>query len=99
VIFPQSTRRIDFRPEEFNSLGVKLACKAGVQVIPFALKTDFWLNGKVVKDLGPLDSRNKNIYFSFGQPMDVRGSGKIENQEIIRFIRESLENWKKPIRE
>jgi len=27
VIFPQSTRLIDFRPKEFNSLGVKLASK------------------------------------------------------------------------
>jgi len=42
VIFPQSTRNVIFKPEEFNSLGVKLAKKAGVQVVPIALKTDFW---------------------------------------------------------
>lgn len=99
VIFPQSTRRIEFRPEEFNSMGVKLASKTGVQLIPFALKTDFWQTGKVLKDIGPLDSRNKDIYFSFGEPMEVRGSGKEENREIIRFIRESLENWKKENRD
>ena len=93
VIFPQSTRRIEFRPEEFNSLGVKLAFKAGVQVIPFALKTDFWLNGRFVKDLGPLDARNRDVYFTFGQPMDIRGSGKEENKAIIEFIRTNLAVW------
>ncbi len=94
VIFPQSTRRKEFRPEEFNTLGVKLASKAGVQVIPFALKTDFWLNGTFVKDLGPLDSRNKDIYFAFGQPMDIKGSGKEENKAIIEFIQANLAAWK-----
>ncbi|TSA31761.1 MAG: 1-acyl-sn-glycerol-3-phosphate acyltransferase [Porphyromonadaceae bacterium] len=94
VIFPQSTRRTEFRPEEFNSLGVKLASKSGVQVIPFALKTDFWLNGKFVKDLGPLDQCNKDIYFTFGQPMDIKGTGKEENKAIIDFIQANLAAWK-----
>ena len=46
IIFPQSTRNVEFKPEEFNSLGVKLAKKAGVQVVPIALKTD---SGVMVK--------------------------------------------------
>jgi 1-acyl-sn-glycerol-3-phosphate acyltransferase len=99
VIFPQSTRRIEFRPDEFNSLGVKLASKAGVRVVPFALKTDFWLNGRIIKDLGPLDQRNRDIYFRFGTPMDVKGSGREENREIIRFILGNLEDWNKATRD
>ncbi len=95
AIFPQSTRRIEFRPEEFNSLGVKLASKAGVQVIPFALKTDFWLNGRFVKDLGPLDPNNKDVYFTFGEPMDITGSGKEENKMIIDFIQKNLKDFQK----
>lgn len=94
VIFPQSTRRTEFRPDEFNSLGVKLASKAGVPVIPFALKTDFWRNGRFVKDLGPLDPRNKDVYFNFGQPMDIKGTGKEENKAIIEFIQANLKAWK-----
>src|SRR4030043_2323348 len=50
VIFPQSTRSVEFIPEEFNSLGVKLAKKAGVKVVPIAIKTDFWGNGKLIKE-------------------------------------------------
>jgi 1-acyl-sn-glycerol-3-phosphate acyltransferase len=93
IIFPQSTRSLDFKPEEFNSLGVKLAKKAGVQVVPVAIKTDFWGNGKLVKELGPLD-RHKPIHIKFGEPFTVQGNGKEENQKIIDFIKTSLEEWK-----
>jgi 1-acyl-sn-glycerol-3-phosphate acyltransferase len=94
VIFPQSTRSDDFKPEEFNSLGVKLAKKAGVDVVPLALKTDFWGNGKIIKELGPID-HNKHIYFKFGEPFKVTGNGKEENQRIIEFIRSALNEWGK----
>lgn len=92
VIFPQSTRSTVFKPEEFNSLGVKLAKKTGVNVIPVALKTDFWGQGKIIRELGPLDSR-KIIYFKFGEPFPVTGNGKTENQRIIDFIQSWLSQW------
>jgi 1-acyl-sn-glycerol-3-phosphate acyltransferase len=93
VIFPQSTRSVEFKTDEFNSLGVKLAKKAGVNVIPIALKTDFWGNGTMIKELGPLDHK-KPIYIKFGEPMQITGNGKEENQRIIDFIQSSLEEWK-----
>jgi 1-acyl-sn-glycerol-3-phosphate acyltransferase len=92
IIFPQSTRSIEFKPEEFNSLGVKLAKKAGVKVVPVALKTDFWGNGKMIKEIGPIN-RHKLIYFKFGEPFPVTGNGKEENQKIIDFIQSSLKEW------
>ena len=92
VIFPQSTRSVEFHPEEFNSLGVKLAKKAGVKVVPIALKTDYWGNGKIIRELGPLDSK-KQIYIKFGEPFPVTGTGKEENQKIIDFIQSSLKEW------
>jgi 1-acyl-sn-glycerol-3-phosphate acyltransferase len=93
VIFPQSTRSVEFKPEEFNSLGIKLAKKAGVEVVPIALKTDFWGNGKWIKELGSID-RHKPIYIKFGEPFPVAGNGKEENIRIIEFIQSSLEEWK-----
>jgi 1-acyl-sn-glycerol-3-phosphate acyltransferase len=92
VIFPQSTRSVVFNPEEFNSLGVKLARKADIEVVPIALKTDFWGNGKWIKELGPID-HNKPIHIKFGEPMRVTGNGKEENQKIIDFIQSSLKEW------
>jgi 1-acyl-sn-glycerol-3-phosphate acyltransferase len=93
VIFPQSTRSVEFKPEEFNSLGVKLAKKAGVEVVPLAIKSDFWGNGKWIKELGPID-RHKPIHIRFGEPFGITGNGKEENQRIIDFIQSSLEEWK-----
>lgn len=92
IIFPQSTRSLVFKPEEFNSLGVKLARKTGSQVVPVALKTDFWGQGKIIKELGPLDSE-KPVYFRFGEPFPIKTSGKEENQKIIEFIQSSLNEW------
>ena len=93
IIFPQSTRSLEFKPEEFNSLGIKLAKKAGVQVVPVAIKTDYWGNGKWIKELGPID-RHKPIYIKFGDPFSIKGTGREENQKVIDFIKSSLEEWK-----
>lgn len=92
IIFPQSTRNAVFNPEEFNSLGVKLARAAGVHIIPTALKTDFWENGTYLKDIGPV-SRNKPIHIVFDKPMEVTGSGKDEHKQIVKFIISNLQKW------
>ncbi len=93
IIFPQSTRSVEFKPEDFNTLGVKLAKKAGVEVVPMAIKTDFWGNGRLIKELGPID-RHKPIHIKFGEPFPITGNGKEENQKIIDFIQASLKEWK-----
>jgi 1-acyl-sn-glycerol-3-phosphate acyltransferase len=92
IVFPQSTRSVEFRPEEFNSLGIKLAARGGVPVLPIALKTDAWGNGRYVKEFGPIDNR-KVVRFSFGEPMKVAGRGAEEHEKVIAFIRGKLEEW------
>jgi len=92
VIFPQATRQARFDPKQFNTLGVKLAVKASVKMIPIAVKTDFWGNGKWVKSFGPL-SPNKEIYIVFGKPMTISGNGREEHQKTIQFILSHLEAW------
>ena len=92
VIFPQSTRKVEFVPEEFNTLGVKLAAKAGVAVVPVAIKTDFLENGKLLKELGPL-SRNKPIYITFGEPINIDIPIKEVHQKVIDFISGNLKKW------
>lgn len=92
VIFPQSTRRDYFSQSEFNTLGVKLASRNNVTVIPIALRTDFWKNGKLIKDLGPLD-RSAPVIIKFGAPMTITGTGKEEHHKIIDFISTNLAEW------
>ena len=94
VVFPQSTRSFDFNPEEFNSLGIKLALKANVPIVPIALKTDAWGIGKKMKDFGPIDIRKK-IHFAFGERIVVQNRGADEHQKIINFITEHLNTWNK----
>ncbi len=95
IIFPQSTRRVEFIPRQFNSLGVKLARKANVKVIPVALKTDFWSNGKILKGFGPLD-RSSTIHFAFGPAMEITGNGSKQHAEIVNFIQQNLDRWGHP---
>ena len=92
IIFPQSTRAVEFIPEKFNTLGIKLAKAAGVKAIPVAIKTDFWANGKYLKNLGPVN-RDKPIYMVFGQPFSINGSGKDEHQQCVDFIASYLRQW------
>jgi 1-acyl-sn-glycerol-3-phosphate acyltransferase len=92
VIFPQATRSVEFDVAEFNTLGVKLAARAGVPLVPLALKTDFMGNGRVFKDLGYVDHR-KTIHFEFGAPMDVKGNGREAHEAVVAFISSRLRQW------
>ena len=98
IVFPQSTRTPVFDPAHFNTIGIKLAKRAGVPVIPIALKTDAWGNGQLLKDFGPVDVR-KTIHFEFGEPMRIEGAGKAEHQRITDFIIDRLGSWNRELEE
>ncbi len=93
VLFPQATRTRLFEPDKFNSLGIKLAKRAGVSVIPLALKTDFWENGKLVSTFGKVYP-GRTIHIEFSSPMKIEGAGKREHEEIIAFIKSRFDSWK-----
>lgn len=92
LIFPQSTRTRQMDATSFNTLGIKLAKRVNVPIIPVALKTDFWGTGRLLRDFGPI-GKTKDIFFSFGEPINIQGDGKKEHQEIINFISSHLEDW------
>lgn len=96
IIFPQGgerTRSTVFDTELFNSIGVKLAKKAGVPVVPLALKTDAWgANKKILKDMGKIDPALK-VYFCFGEPMVIEGRGNEQHEAITAFIVQKLKAW------
>lgn len=95
VIFPQSTRSVALDPLHFNSMGVKLARRANVPVVPIAMRTDAWgMNGLfgLLKDHGPIRPALP-VHFTFGAPMAVTGTGKQEHAAILAFITEHLAVW------
>lgn len=92
VVFPQSTRAARFSPDDFNTLGIKLARRNNAPVVPAAVKTDFQDNGKRFKDFGRLH-RDRTVHVRFGAPMAVTGAGKDQHQAVIRFITDCLAEW------
>ena len=92
IIFPQTTRSINFDPKKFNSLGVKLAKRCQVPVIPLALKTDAWGQGGKFKDFGKIRP-DKSVQITFSDPLLVKGSGKEEHKFIVDFIAKRLDSY------
>lgn len=83
IIFPQTTRTNKFDPESFSTIGVKLAKRTGKRVVPLALITDAWENGKIIKDFGAIKPERK-VIFKFGKPVSIDGDDA--QQQIIDFI-------------
>ncbi len=92
IVFPQTTRTDFFDPSQMSSIGVKLAKRAGVPIIPLALKTDAWKNGKFIKDFGVIDEAEP-VRFAFGAPLSVVGKGADEQQMVAEFISGKLAGW------
>jgi 1-acyl-sn-glycerol-3-phosphate acyltransferase len=92
IVFPQTTRTNTFDPAQMSSIGVKLAKKAGVPVVPLALKTDAWMNGKYIKDFGRLNVM-KQVFFAFGPRLEVVGKGNEELRVVTDFIGAKLLGW------
>ncbi|MCC5805890.1 MAG: 1-acyl-sn-glycerol-3-phosphate acyltransferase [Opitutales bacterium] len=92
IVFPQRTRSARFSPDDFNTIGVKLARRAGVPVVPLALKTDAWANGCFIKDFGPLVP-DRPVHFALGAPLSSALRDREANQAVIDFIQAKLNDW------
>ena len=92
IVFPQHTRSRVFDPQRFNTIGVKLARKAGAPLVPLALKTDAWGQGKRIKELGPVKS-GMPVRFRFAPPLRVQGPGKEEHAAVCRHVADCLRRW------
>ena len=92
VVFPQTTRTLTLDPEHFNSIGIKLAKRANVPVVPVALKTDAWGIGTLIKEFGRIDP-TKKVHMAFGAPLTIEGRGTAEHKQIIDFIQGRLQAW------
>jgi len=92
AIFPQATRNPIFDRKIFNSLGVKLASRSGVPVVPLALKTDFSGIGMVIKEFGKID-RSKPVHFEMGSPIDASSGEKKAHEATVDFIADRVCKW------
>ena len=97
LIFPQGSREKVFSRKLYSSIGAKLAEKAGVPVIPIAVKTDCEPtrpDGKGwFKDFGVVDP-SKDIRMRCGPP--ITGTAKEIHQKVFDWIKTQLEEWGLP---
>jgi 1-acyl-sn-glycerol-3-phosphate acyltransferase len=96
IVFPQGTRTEVFSRAGFNSLGIKLAARAGLSVVPVAVKTDFWGSSGLFRGFGPVH-RDRMVRIEFGEPRPVAGRGKAEHEACLDFIESRLRAWGAPI--
>lgn len=92
IVFPEGRRALTFDSTKFNSIGVKLASRASVPIVPVALETGAWGLGKPIADFGPINPARK-VRFAFGPPMTVEGRGGTEQAALIQFIQAKLDLW------
>lgn len=92
IVFPQGARYPVFNPSDFNSIAVKLAKKAGVPIVPFALWSQAWGIGKILHDFGKI-TPSIPVRIRFGAPIAVEGTGKEAQRELLEFITGTLKGW------
>jgi 1-acyl-sn-glycerol-3-phosphate acyltransferase len=95
VIFPQTTRTDTFVPEKFNSMAAKLAARAGVPLVPLALRTGAWGQQSLIeqlKDFGPIRPECP-VDFVFGPPQAPAGKGDVAHEETKKFISDVFNEW------
>lgn len=92
IIFPQGTRTDVFSRAGFNSLGVKLAARAGVPVLPVALKTDYWGNSPLFRGFGPV-RRDRPVMMEFAPALSVEAGSRAAHEAVLNFIEGRLRAW------
>ncbi|MES0489891.1 MAG: lysophospholipid acyltransferase family protein [Leptospirales bacterium] len=92
MIFPEGSRQANFNPKRFSSVGIRIARKAGVRVLPVAIKTDFWSTGRILREFGKI-RKERDIHFSFGKPIEVNRKGTKEHEQVIEYISSNLDRW------
>jgi 1-acyl-sn-glycerol-3-phosphate acyltransferase len=92
IVFPQGTRFASVDAAQFNTLGAKLAARAGVPLIPIALDTIAWGTGRRLKDFGKVDPEHP-VRIRFGAPLLPSRKGAEAHETAVRFILETLASW------
>ncbi len=93
LLFPEGTRQNEFSAKKFNSLGSKLAHRAGVPVVPIAVKTDFLRTGKLIRDFGQVDP-SRPIRVACGPLCSPELGSKEMHTRCVDFIDNKLKEWK-----
>ncbi|MBQ9727906.1 MAG: 1-acyl-sn-glycerol-3-phosphate acyltransferase [Kiritimatiellae bacterium] len=93
VVFPQGTRHRLFDPATFNSIGAKLARRAGVPVVPLCLATDFLRIGEWQRDLFSTVHPESTVRAACGGPVPPDVPQAEVQRRCLDFISSTLARW------
>ena len=93
VVFPQGSRHRLFDPATFNSIGAKLARRAGVPIIPLCLATDFLRIGEWQRDLFSTVHPESTVRAACGEPIAPDVPQAEVQRRCIGFIEGTLARW------
>lgn len=92
LLFPQGTRQAVFGRKRFNSLGAKLAERAGVPLAPVAVRTDLLQTGRVFRDFGRVDP-SRPLKVSCGPLLPPSLGARAMHERSVDFIAGKLQEW------
>jgi 1-acyl-sn-glycerol-3-phosphate acyltransferase len=86
LIFPEGTRSLDGRLQEFKKGGFKLALRSGVEIVPICIKDSY----KIVPK-GSLRIRKGSFKMTIGRPISVKEYGGGRIKELMERVRREME--------
>ena len=92
LVFPEGSRSRTFHAENFNSIGVKLAQRAKVPIVPVALRTDAMQIGRKMKDIFTLHPE-RPVRIECGPPVLPGTEPRAALAELRDFISGRLAEW------
>lgn len=92
IIFPQARRTPGFDRRMFNSIGMRLARAANVPMVPIALDTATWTEGRMLKDIGWIVP-SRPARFAVGAPIPIGADGQAAHRRVMAFIETRLATW------
>lgn len=93
-LFPAGTRRAVWDPSIFGTMGVKMAKRVKVPLVPVCIRSDFLTFGKRLRELGPVHT-NRPVCISVADPLQVEGTGAAQHQACIDYIEAELKGFYK----
>ncbi|SDG14565.1 lysophospholipid acyltransferase family protein [Thalassobaculum litoreum] len=92
IVFPQAHRTVAFDRKGFNTIGVRLARAAGVPIVPIALQTSAWSEGRWLQDIGWIVPK-RPVRFAVGAPITIDADSRGAQEQVVEFIESRLSAW------
>ncbi len=93
LVFPQGSRHRLFDPATFNSIGAKLARRAGAPVVPLCFATDFMRIGEWQRDLFASIHPESTVRAACGEPIGPETPQAEVQRRCIVFVESTLARW------